>query len=153
MWKSLALSAMLGSSFLPAHAHALCDTATSATPASTCITDVMVQGKRGTWFDLQTTAEILRIKRLYPELELQVNKLSFADSLYKREVASLRDSVHLLEGNVSNLRKQLDMANKEARDARAQLEASGRWYKSPLFWGIVMFVAGAAIQNVYSQSQ
>jgi len=128
-----------------ASARAECPTVTSSTPDSTCIRDVMVHGNRGTWFDLENTNEILRVKRLYPELELQVSKLSMVNALAERENKELHSAVALLQDTQKNLQAQLALANKDAREAREA--AKGHWYSSPVFWGITMFIAGAAIQN------
>lgn len=129
-------------------ARADCPTVTSSTPDSTCIRDVMVHGNRGTWFDMDNTSEILRVKQMYPRLMEQVEELSMINVLHKKEQAELRGAITLLQDTQKNLQAQLSLANKDAREARAELAASHRWYKSPVFWGITMFIAGAAIQNV-----
>lgn len=127
-------------------ARADCPTVTSSTADSACIRDVMVHGNRGTWFDLENANEILRVRRLYPELELQVSKLGMVNALAERENKELHSAVALLQDTQKNLQAQLALANKDAREAREA--AKGHWYSSPVFWGITMFIAGAAIQNV-----
>ena len=140
------LSLTLVFSLLASVARADCRTITSSTPDSTCIRDVMVHGNRGTWFDLENTSEILRVKRMYPELELQVSKFSMVNALLEKENKELHGAVTLLQDTQKNLQAQLVLANKEAREAREA--EKGHWYSSPVFWGITMFIAGAAIQNV-----
>lgn len=126
--------------------HADCPTVTSSNADSTCIRDVMVHGNRGTWFDMENTADILRVKTMYPELVLQVEKLGLITAHCRDENKALRDAVQLQKDTQANLQAQLELANKEAREAKDA--AKGHWYSSPVFWGITMFIAGAAIQNV-----
>lgn len=129
-------------------ARADCPTVTSSTPDSTCVRDVMMHGNRGTWFDQINTAEILRVKTMYPELLLQVEKYSLMRASLEKENKHLRDAIQLQKDTTANLQAQLNLANKDAREAKEKLASYPRWYASPVFWGITMFIAGAAIQNV-----
>lgn len=136
---------------IAASAYASCDHYDAATPRSTCVADVMIQGQRGVWFNLLTSAEIKRDRQLIPMFELQVDGLTRANALYGKEVKSLRDSIHLLEDTQKNLQGQLVLANKDAREARAELADSRNWYNNPVFWGIAMFAAGGGV--VYAVSR
>lgn len=140
---SLLLAALAA---VPTHAHA-CDTLVAAGPESTCVVGVGFSGNKGVWFEMSAAQDVLRKMRIYPELELQVQKFSFTNSLYEKETVAQRNTIALLENTQANLRKQVELANKDAREAREAYVSSNRWYKSPLFWGIVMFITGAAVQN------
>ena len=132
----------------PASTFAECPTITSATEGSTCVSDVMLLGMRGTWFDMANTNSILHARLVNEQLTIQVDEYSKLVASWKKENKALRDALTLREDTQRNLQAQLALANKDAREARAELAASHRWYKSPVFWGIAMFVAGAAIQNI-----
>lgn len=128
-------------------AQARCDTVTDSTNESTCVADVMLKGNRYTCYDLSNTAEILRKQDMYPRLLKQVESLSMINVLHKQESDELRNAVRLLQSTQADLQRRAALADEEAKRAKAELATYPRWYKSPLFWGIVMFVAGAAIQN------
>lgn len=145
--KSLLLLSLLLAA-VPTHARAECPTITSAAIGATCVRDVMVLGAPGTWFDVPNTQKIVRANLLNDQLVIQVDEYSKLMLLWKRENKALRDSVNLLQDTQANLQAQLLLANKDAREARATLATYPRWYASPIFWGITMFIAGAAIQNV-----
>jgi len=136
----------------PRYALAECPTITSLTASgvtdATCVRDVMVLGQRGTWFDMENSDRIIRAKLLNEQLTLQVDEYSRLITLWKKENKELRNAVTLRDDAMHNLQAQLTLANKDAREARAELASYPRWYKSPIFWGITMFIAGAAIQNV-----
>lgn len=131
---------------VPSHAHA-CDELVAAGPESDCVEGVRHAGNTGTWFERTKAEEVKRKLRIFKELELQVDKHVFAAALYEKENAAQRNTIALLENTQANLRKQVELANKDAREAREAYVSSNRWYKSPIFWGIVMFIAGAAVQN------
>lgn len=150
MPKWLSFSAILSSLLLAAvPTHALdieCDTQGAGSAASMCV--VMSQsGARGVWFELGVANELRRKSRLLDGLQLQLNKYSMLASLAEKEVTACRQQVHILESSRTNLQRQADIANADARSARAELAAGHRWYTSPVFWGIAMFIAGAAIQH------
>jgi len=146
MTKSLLLSLALVFSLLPTHARA-CPKLELATPDDTCVVGVKWEGRKGTWFSEEAVPELLYKLRVYPELELQVNKFRMLDTHREKETASLRSAVSSLQSSNAHLQEQVELSAADARAARAELAGERRWYKSPLFWGITMFIAGAAIQN------
>lgn len=124
-----------------------CDTAIEETPDSQCVV-MNRQGMRGVWFELGVANELRRNTRLLDGLQLQLNKYSMITALAEKEASVCREQVAVLESTRLKLEKQVELATSDARKAREELASGRRWYTSPIFWGITMFIAGAAIQNV-----
>lgn len=131
----------------PAHALDIeCVDSGNATADSMCV--VMSQkGARGVWFELGVANKLRRDARLLDGMQLQLNKYAMVTSLAERESTACRQQVSILENSRTNLQRQADLAAADARAARQDLASGRRWYTSPIFWGITMFIAGAAIQN------
>lgn len=122
-----------------------CDTLDIAGPESTCVVGIKHANNRGVWFEMSAAQDVLRKLRLFPELELQVQKHSFSASLADREIKELRAAIDKLETSNRTLQRQVELSTKDAREARES--AKGHWYTSPVFWGIAMFITGAAVQH------
>lgn len=144
--QSLVFSLAAALSVLPTHAHA-CPKLEDATLSDTCVVGVKWEGRRGTWFNEDVVPELLYKLRAYPELQIQVEKFRMLDSLREKETADLRAATTKLQLANENLQKQSDLSAADARRARAEAASSSRWYKSPVLWGIAMFIAGAMIQD------
>jgi len=133
---------------LPLSAALACDDIKLAKPDSKCVSGLEWNGQRGVWFELGKVQETIFKMKVFDDLEFQVDQLTKANGLYARQTAELRSAVSLHKSLLQDTQTQLDLAIKGEQSARAELAAGARWYKSPIFWGITMFVAGAAIQNV-----
>ena len=144
--RSSVFSLLIVAAVIPSHAHA-CDKLALAHEDSTCVIGAKWEGRTGTWFHESVVPEILHKLRLYPELELQVEKFRFVDVHREKEVVALRSAVAQLKQSNAHLQSQVEASAADARKAREELANGRRWYTSPLFWGITMFIAGAAIQN------
>lgn len=136
----------------PAHTFAECPTVTSSAPGATCVRDVMMHGERGTWWNQDNVEKILFTMRAYPELQLQVEKFALADNLWRQENMVLRQAVQAQRDIQANTQKQLNLAATDAQRAREALDAKSGFWRSPVFWGISMFLVGAIAQNIYIQS-
>lgn len=148
----LALGALLVFELVsPAYTFA-CDEAHEATVQSTCIADVMMHGNRGMWFELKTSEELRRKVNLLPHLESQVTELSRLSALWQQEALQHRKEIALMDAIQKNMQKQLNLAATDAQRAREALDAKSGFWRSPVFWGISMFLVGAIAQNLYFQS-
>lgn len=145
--RSLVLSFVLIFS-LPLTAAYACDDIKVAKPDAKCVVGVDWHGQRGAWMELGQVQETIFKMKVFPDMELQIEQLSKANALYTRQTAELRSAVALHKSLLLDTQAQLDLAIKGEQDARAALASEQRWYKSPIFWGITMFVAGAAVQNI-----
>lgn len=137
---------LAASSLVPTHARA-CDRFDRAHADSTCVTGAEWQGRSGTWFHESMVPELLYRLRQYPNLETQVTKYRLIDEHREQEMASLRVAIERYKQSNTYLQQEVELRTTEARRAREELAKGRPWYTSPLFWGIVMFVAGAAVQH------
>ena len=147
MLKLLVASLILVSSSIPTHARARCDELDKAKPDATCVVGVLWDGKPGTWFHYTVVPELQRRLLLFPNLEAQVTNYSLIDSHREQEMASLRSAIERYKQSNSYLQQEVENQGAENRRLRAEIDRGRPWYTSPVFWGIAMFVAGAAIQH------
>lgn len=128
-------------------AYALCadlEDATSAT--STCVVLVHA-GKRGMWFDLKTSQEILNARRLLPVLRSELEKYSEMDARRAKEVSALRAALASREAAADKLKAAAELSAQEARAAEESAVAAqrelDRWWRTPWVWLSVGVAAGA----------
>lgn len=120
-----------------------CDTAATATPASTCVVMKHLDTP-GVWFELKTADELRRFKLEIPELRLQLDaftqRVAIRDEQLKlyTEVITLKDSaLGVANDSMAAFARTAREAQEDERKARAELDA---WYRSP----IIPFLAGVA---------
>jgi len=94
-------------------------------------------GQPGVWFPLPEARLVLQHEMERVDLLERVRLTSEALDLAGAEIRILRSSVAVTDA----LRESLARAREQAREARA-------WYRDPLLWGGVGFVAGTVLVTI-----
>ena len=116
-----------------------CTTPKKADETSTCVV-MPFRGAQGVWYALDKS-EMLRMEHLaYPELQLQVEKLTNQVSVESARFAVLQMANKERTDSMKLLEKKLQESQLREQEC---LDKSSAWYQKPVFWISVGFLIGA----------